>query len=142
MIRVFCVLVCCALCLLPMPPAMAEDLRYKVKVTWGVVTEREDGEPVTADEIHGYQLRYNRINDGAPPIDVEIPGDVTTHEITGLFPGTYDIALAMTDIYGIQSNYTDPVIVPAGSRPKKPGPIRVEWSCESGCSGSVTIPVQ
>lgn len=88
-----------------------------VVLNWAAPTERNNGEPLTVDELGGYELRY-QLAGTADQLTVIVPdGKATTYRVDGLPGGSHVFEIAAYDTNGLYSEF-----VSIGyNQPSKPG---------------------
>lgn len=90
-----------------------------VVVSWDIPTERENGGPLSVEEIGGYEIRYSV--DGGEAESVVIPdGSATGYQLSGLSGGEYRLTIAAYDVNGLYSEF-----VSLEARVLTAGPVRV-----------------
>lgn len=85
-----------------------------VTLSWVMPVTRENGEPLTAAEITGFEIYYYKddCNDMAVCGTIDkVPGDVSSTVITLVEPGLWHFAAAVVDSNGVQSDFSNPVTV-------------------------------
>lgn len=81
-----------------------------VTLAWTPPTTRSDGEPISPGEIGGYNVHYGTSSGNySRKEDVQYPNDQVS--INNLKPGTYHFALKVYDTQGLQSGFSEEVVV-------------------------------
>ena len=80
-----------------------------VTLSWEAPTQRADGSPLT--NLAGYYIHYGRMS-GVYDYEIKIdnPG-ITTYVVEGLTPGTWYFVLSSYDTDGIESDYSEEIVV-------------------------------
>ena len=83
---------------------------FAVTVEWDPPQAREDGTPLTTEELAGYTLRVQSPPVTGPVHEQFIPGGATrAHEMT-LSPAMYQVQLVAVDTQGLRSDPSDPLV--------------------------------
>lgn len=84
-------------------------------ISWAIPTMREDGSPMSATEIGGYQIIYSENDQFQPHVSVDI--DATNSQqldnqqlIADIAPGSYHISIATYDTAGKVSSFAEPIV--------------------------------
>ena len=84
-----------------------------VQLSWETPTTREDGQSLYHYEIGGYEIKYRNVNDDEYHYlillaeDSDNPADGTSVELSD--DGTYEFSVAVFDVNGLYSLYSDVV---------------------------------
>lgn len=80
-----------------------------VTLSWEAPTKRADGTPLT--NLAGYYIHYGRMS-GVYDYDIKIdnPG-ITTYVVENLIPGTWYFVLSSYDTDGVESDYSEEIVV-------------------------------
>jgi hypothetical protein len=125
----------------PPPEVMAGGT--STDLTWNVPTTRDDGSPLDASELTGYQIEVAP-TDGGPKEIVEIGSGATTrYTIAGLAPGEYQITVRARDADGLLGRPSRTVLYTArdlvAPQLAMPGPISVEATGSAGASVDFSV---
>ncbi|AJQ94902.1 fibronectin type III domain-containing protein [Gynuella sunshinyii] len=85
-----------------------------VEVSWETPTSREDGSSLYAYEIQGYEVKYRNVNDGeySSVLLTLDPSELITSTTLDLnSAGTYEFTVAVYDVNGLYSDFSQPVQV-------------------------------
>ena len=109
-----------------------------VKLTWSPPSTREDGEPLKAADLAGYELYYTT-DDPAVSGTVEIDGGSTsTYTLQDLAAGNYHFAMSAIDTSGAKSKLSsiaDFTVAASTAAPSVPGGMVLN----SSGSGDLTV---
>jgi Fibronectin type III domain len=90
----------------PAPPPPAPVTTYSATVSWSMPLLNTDGTSLT--DISGYRVYYGTSADNLTE-SILIPGaGITSHVVSGLAPGTYYIAVATLNSFGVASDLSTP----------------------------------
>ena len=87
---------------LPPPDVSGSDT---VVLKWTAPDTREDGSPLTTDEIAGYEISYSQ-NASAEGNILEVSGSETTAALEGLSTGDWFFKLRVIDTNGLASSWS------------------------------------
>lgn len=93
-----------------------------VTFSWEAPSTRVNGDPLTLEEIQGYEL-YWSVNGGETQT-VEI-GVVNSYDLAGLDPGTYEAAISTVDTDGLYSQPSETVTWEINARPEPPSLFQI-----------------
>lgn len=111
-----CVLVACA------GTAQAEP--YSALLQWSPPTERENGQPITVDELGGYEIQVTLDGDTEHKTIVVPDGRATSYRISELPPGTHTFRIAVFDVSGLYSEFV-PITHAQAGPPSAPAGVSV-----------------
>lgn len=105
---------------------------YDITLTWDAPLKRTDDSALPATEIKNYVIQYT-INSTAVKT-LTVAADPKTYVLTNATTGLYGFRIAVVDIYGMQSDWSE--IYPAALRARPSAPVTktITWQCKSGCT--------
>lgn len=78
------------------------------KLSWSLPSARADGSDLELYEIETFRI-YHTTDDGAVEEILEVPGDETELNLSGLKAGTHLFAVTVVDSNGLESDFSDTV---------------------------------
>ena len=84
--------------------AASSTPKFDLRFGWKVPTQREDGEPLAATEIGGYEVRYMRMSDKIIKV-VPLGPTLLKYQISNIPYDDYYIEIAVFDIDGLYSKF-------------------------------------
>jgi hypothetical protein len=97
---------------------------YSAVLQWSAPTQRENGEPLTVDELGGYEIRVYLQDDPDYKTIVIPDGQATGFRVNDLPSGTHSFRIAAYDISGLYSNFVSITHSQSGP-PGAPSGVRV-----------------
>lgn len=88
---------------------------HSVNVNWQIPEEREDGQPLIAADIGGYEIAYRNTSSQVFESVVVNNAMQTQQAITNLAAGEYEFTIAAFDSEGLYSDFSQPTLVVLGS---------------------------
>lgn len=113
-----CIIACSQFAL----PAMAQDSKFTSSYSWSAPTARENGTPLAASEIGGYDFQY-KLTGSATATNIKLDASKTTYDVS-LPAGEYEIKLAVFDKNGLYSKWVSLTVRPP-SPPLSPNNFKV-----------------
>jgi hypothetical protein len=94
----------------PVPPANSSS----ATLVWSAPLEKENGAPLPADELSGYQIYYGPINNPYENVVTIDSPYLTSYTINNLPSGEYSFCIVAVDTAGKTSSFSNAIIKSIG----------------------------
>lgn len=105
--------------------SMVATAQQSIVLKWSASTERENGQPLSIEEIGGYELRYTLAGSSVSQSVLIPDGGATSYEFKDIPVGSHSFEIAVFDTDGLYSDFVS-INYATNGKPGAPPAFSVE----------------